>query len=192
MIIGDYAEIEFGRIKTWSVDEKVDGTNIRIFYKDGGVSFGGRTSAAQLPCHLLKYLQDTFTKDVLSTTFPDKEVGCSPNIIIFGEGYGPKIQACGGNYRNTPGFILFDVFCQGWWLTRESCKEVADSLQVPMVPFLGVMTEDEIVEYVKSKPMSLCSEKPQVMEGFVVRSDPLMLFRNGKQIMWKLKCCEFA
>src|SRR5260221_3416716 len=60
-IVGEYACPEFGNIRKWHVEEKVDGTNIRIIYRDGNVSFAGRTKDAQLPPHLLKYLQDTFT-----------------------------------------------------------------------------------------------------------------------------------
>ena len=80
----------------------------------------------------------------------------------------------------------------GWWLKREDVKTIADQLGIPMVPSLGVMTEAAIVEFVKSYPLSRCSLIPQVMEGVVCRSDPLMLFRNGKPLMWKLKCKEFA
>lgn len=190
-IIGDYAEPEFGNIKKWLVDEKVDGTNIRIFYKDGKVSFGGRTSAAQLPCHLLDYLQCTFTNWELNKAFPCSEVEPYPNVILFGEGYGPKIQACGGNYRKEVGFILFDVWVGGWWLRREDVISIAEKLSIPIVPRIGIMTEEEIVDFVKLKPLSLCSEIPQMMEGVVCRSEPLLLFRNGKPVMWKLKCREF-
>ena len=195
-IIGDYAEPEFGNVRQWRVDEKVDGTNIRIFYTKtmlhGGeieesVTFGGRTSNAQLPTHLLAHLQKTFTAEWLNQAFPE----CPCNVILFGEGYGPKIQACGGNYRRDPGFIIFDVVVGGWWLKREAVKEIADKLAIPMVPDLGVMTEDEIVAFVKSKPLSRCSLNPQMMEGVIARSEPLMLFRNGKPLVFKLKCKEF-
>lgn len=190
-IVGDYSCPEFGNVHKWSVDEKVDGTNIRIFYKDGKVSFGGRTSAAQLPCHLFDYLQEAFTYYTLNKTFPEKEEEPYPSVILFGEGYGPKIQSCGGNYCKDPGFILFDVVIGNWWLKREDVKIISEKLQIPMVPHIGIMTEDEIVEFVKSKPLSLCSDVPQMMEGVVCRSEPLMLFRNGLPLMWKLKCKEF-
>ena len=190
-IMGDYAQPEFGNIKKWSVDEKVDGTNIRIFYQDGKVRFGGRTKDAQIPCHLFDYLQSAFGDWKLGRVFPCKENEPYPYVIIFGEGYGPKIQAGGGNYRNDPGFIVFDVYCGGWWLKRESVMEVAHSLGVSMVPQLGVMNEDEIIEFIKNKPLSKCSNIPQMMEGVVCRPEPMMLYRDGKPIMWKLKCKEF-
>jgi len=190
-IVGDYAREEFGNIKTWDVCEKIDGTNIRIFYKDGKVIFGGRTKDAQLPCHLLEYLQRHFIPDVLSLAFPTNENRLPPNVILFGEGYGPKIQAAGGNYRKDPGFILFDVFIGGFWLKHDDLREISQRLEIPMVPHIGRMTTEEVVEFVKSKPLSRCSMNPQMMEGVVCRPSPPMLFRNGENILMKLKCKEF-
>lgn len=186
LIEGDYACEEFGSIKRWRVDEKVDGTNIRIFYEEGKVSFGGRTSKAQIPKHLLKYLEETFTRELMNAVFPD-----NPKITLFGEGYGPKIQACGGNYRSEPGFILFDIVCGGWWLKKEDVEALAEKLGILTVPSLGVMEENDIVDFVRSMPMSRCSRVEQQIEGVVCRSEPLMLFRNSKPLMFKLKCREF-
>lgn len=190
-IIGDYACPEFGNIKKWRVDEKVDGTNIRIFYNDGKVKIGGRTDNAQLPGKLLEYLQFTFNEFILHKAFPCEEGSPYPNVILFGEGYGPGIQAAGGNYRKDPGFILFDIKVSHWWLKKEDIGEIAQKLNIDVVPNIGTMTENEIVEFVKSKPLSRCSINPQMMEGIVARSEPLMLFRNGGPILWKLKCKEF-
>lgn len=190
-IIGDYAEPEFGAIKTWFVDEKVDGTNIRIMYRNGKVEFGGRTADALIPARLLNYLQETLTPRELHRVFPCDEGEPYPSVTLFGEGYGPKIQKGGGNYRSDQAFILFDVVVGGWWLKREDVHDIAVKFSIPITPLIGLMTEEEIVKFVKSQPPSLCSDTMQVMEGVVCRSHPLMLFRNGKPIMWKLKCKEF-
>lgn len=192
-IIGDYAEPEFGNIIKWRVDEKVDGTNIRIHYKCacpdaiGSVEFKGRTDNAQIPPHLLKHLQDTFTLEKFYVAFPEAK-----EVILYGEGYGPKIQSCGGNYRKDVSFTLFDVWVSGWWLMRLSVREISQRLGIDLVPELGIMTESDIVEFVKSKPLSLCSQIPQMMEGIVARAEPLVCFRNGKPVVWKLKCKEFT
>ncbi len=190
-IVGDYSDPCFGNIKRWSVEEKVDGTNIRIIYQDGKVRFGGRTKDAQIPCHLLDYLQSNFGDWLFSKHFAFEEDKPYPLVILFGEGYGPKIQKGGGDYRRDVGFILFDVFVAGWWLKREDVKDIADKFGIPMVPQLGIMTEEEIVEFVKSKPLSRCSLNPQMMEGVVCRPEPEMFNRRGDRVMFKLKCKEF-
>jgi ATP-dependent RNA circularization protein (DNA/RNA ligase family) len=185
-IIGDYADPEFGNIKKWHVTEKIDGMNIRVHCNDQKVSFSGRTDNAQIPPHLLTFLNDAFNWFTMGLCFDDKA-----SVTLFGEGYGPKIQSAGGNYRREVGFILFDIFLNGWWLKQENVKKIAECLAIEYVPTIGVMTEEEIVEFVKSKPLSRCSVNPQMMEGIVARSEPLMLFRRGNPIMWKLKCKEF-
>lgn len=89
------------------IDEKIDGTNVRVFWNPNDavpVKFGGRTDNAQMPTSLLNYLQNTFTLEKLYKQFPS-----ASQVILFGEGYGPKIQACGSRYRDDVSFILFDV-----------------------------------------------------------------------------------
>lgn len=183
LILGKHAAEEFGAIKTWRVDEKIDGTNIRIEYHADpqSLEFGGRTDNALIPAKLLNYLKATFTIEKMDSLD-------ASHVMLFGEGYGPKIQACGSKYRDDQAFILFDVVIGGWWLKREDVKAIADKLDIPMVPDLGIMTEDEVMEYIKSMPLSKVSKELLQIEGVVCRSEPLMLFRNGKPIMWKLKC----
>ena len=187
LIEGDYSEPEFGNIKHWWVEEKIDGINIRIVYKDGKVSFSGRKKDSQVPSYILEYLKATFSDILFNTAFPSNDNEPYPHIILFGEGYGPKIQACGSNYRNDVSFILFDIWANGWWLKREDVKLLGSQLSTDVVPHIGVFPTDEIIQFVKSKPLSLLSLVPQMMEGVVCRSHPLMLFRNGKPIIFKLK-----
>lgn len=193
-IVGDYADSAFGNVLKWRVDEKIDGTNIRIFFDRETVinaptcvRFGGRTKDAQIPCHLLDYLQKAFTTDLIDEVFPLHE---APSGILYGEGYGPKIQS-GGYYSKTPSFILYDIRVGNWWLKREDVREISKKLNIKCVPEFGIMTEDEIVDLVKSKPLSLLAQEPHMIEGVVCRSDPLLLLRNGKPLMWKLKCRDF-
>lgn len=186
-IIGDYACPEFGNIKRWRVQEKIDGTNIRIrFYHSVLREFMGRTNEADIPNHLFKYLQDNFTFERMNEVFNNTQ----EEVWLFGEGYGPKIQR-GGNYREDVGFILFDCKIGSWWLEQSAVKEIAYNLEIPYAPEIGIMTEDEILAYVKSKPLSLCSLTKQVMEGIVARPEQLLLKRDGKPLMMKLKCKEF-
>ncbi len=206
-IVGDYSCPEFSNIKTWNVTEKIDGTNIRIYYYwmppcnmeidryppryYSSVSFHGRTDKAVIPKFLAEYLTKKITIETLESAFEPDILACT-TFILYGEGYGPKIQAVGSKYRDDVGFILFDVRVGDFWLKRDAVKDIAVKLDIPVVPDLGIMNECEIVEYVKSKPMSLCSKTPQVMEGIVARSSPELYCRDGSQVMFKLKCKEFV
>lgn len=195
LIPGDYAEPEFENVKKWRVVEKIDGTNIRIIWQrmgtDGELSirFGGRTKNAQIPCHLLDYLQTTFTSEILDQVFP---IDKTASGILFGEGFGPKIQKGGEKYQTSPGFILFDALIGNWWLKYEDVKAIAQQLGIPVVPDLGIMTEEEVVDFVKSKPESVLNPDYGCMEGVVCRTEPMMLFRKGTPVIFKLKCKEFV
>lgn len=40
----------------------------------------------------------------MSKAFPN-----ASRVVLFGEGYGPKIQACGSRYRKDVSFAIFDA-----------------------------------------------------------------------------------
>lgn len=192
-IIGDYSCQEFDLISHWRVEEKIDGTNVRIVYDpnadgDKKVDFFGRSKDSQMPPHLLEFLKSHFTIDRLSSAFSDSQ----SKFILYGEGYGNNIQSAGPNYCKEVSFMLFDILAGSWWLTREAIQGKAQQLNLSIPPDLGIMTQQEILDFVQSKPQSKCSIKPQVMEGIIARTEPLMLFRNGKPIVWKLKVKDFT
>lgn len=205
----DYSKSEFRNIKFWHITEKIDGMNIRIEYdKRPGmydtltgptIQFGGRTDKAQMPKELLKYLEAVFTPGIFKLIFPDAEYVC-----LFGEGFGPKIQAGGGLYTDNQEFILFDVFTDGWWLKQDAVTEIAQDFMIERVPILGLWTKERAEDFVDPRvenhtsalsvdkiPMSIISKQPKEMEGIMCRSNPLMLFRNGSPIQFKLKVKDY-
>jgi len=142
-----------------------------------------------MPISLLQHLQRTFTREKLLEQFKDVK-----RVVLFGEGYGPKIQACGARYRSDVSFILFDVVVDGWWLQKPSVLEIAQSLDIEHTINQVVMTTNEVVEFVKSQPKSYIAEDATlIMEGVIARSIPLMLFRQTHTpIMFKLKVRDFV
>lgn len=96
LIENDYTNktVEFLKDIDWVWTEKVDGTNVRVYWDGFKVSLGGRTDKADIPSHLKKRLEELFCtsekEEIFESLFGEKEV------ILFGEGYGVKIQK-GGN-----------------------------------------------------------------------------------------------
>lgn len=190
-----------GTIREWDVTEKIDGTNIRVMLSEAGeVSFGGRTNAAQIPGDLVQYLIRTFQQDRLkSTMWID---GTPTEAVLYGEGYGPGIQKGGGLYRPDKAFILFDVLIttrstnplcicakQEWWLDRESVDSVAQKLAIDVVPYLGRMTLDQIVERVRSPfPSKLGTA---MAEGVVARPIETLFDKRMERVIIKLKTKDF-
>lgn len=178
-----------GTISTWDVTEKIDGTNIRVMLDEHGeVSFGGRTENAQLPADLLQYLYKTFPVDKLKETFWLD--GVPTKAILFGEGYGAGIQK-GGTYRADKAFILFDVLvADQWWLDWTNVTDVAAKLNLDVVPHLGQMSLQEIVELVKTPFPSRIGTA--TAEGIVARPLEPLFDKRGKRIIIKLKTKDFV
>ena len=83
--------VEFLKDNIWQFTEKVDGTNIRVYWDGHKVQFGGRTERAQIPANLVNYLNNTFGTSEAEQIFEEK-FG-ETEVILFGEGYGPKIHS---------------------------------------------------------------------------------------------------
>ena len=94
-------EFEYLKDNEWVFTEKIDGTNIRVMFDDGKVTFGGKTDNAQIPAFLYQKLQELFPVDRLRCVFED-------SCCLYGEGYGARIQKGGGKYiPEGVSFILF-------------------------------------------------------------------------------------
>lgn len=178
--------VEFLADCKWIFTEKIDGTNIRVYWDGHKIEFGGRTERANIPSHLLNKLIDTFcnneTEELFEQTFGEKEV------ILFGEGYGVKIQN-GGNYRPDVGFILFDVMVNGCYLDRDSVEGIAQIFGLEIVPVIMCGTIKEAVEFVKTAPVSTIGTAK--MEGLVGRPSVELYEKNGKRLIVKIKVCDF-
>ena len=169
----------------WLGTEKVDGTNIRIYWDGHKIEIAGRTDRAIIPAHLLKHLEDTFKTQemeyVFEQMFNDKEV------YLFGEGYGAKIQAGGGLYSQDPKFILFDVNINGYDLSRDNVNMIANRLGLESVPVVFKGTLDEAIEFVKKHPSSTIGDHTHEMEGLVLTPSIMLYDSNHKQIKCKCK-----
>ena len=178
--------VEYLKDNVWQFTEKIDGTNISVCWDGHKVTFNGRTDKAQIPAHLVNYLNATFGTSEAEQIFEEK-FGETP-VILFGEGYGPKIQS-GGAYRSDVSFILFDVLISGNWQPRESVEDIAKSFGIDVVPIIFEGTIQEGVDFVKTNPKSTIGTA--MMEGLVGRPKVEMRDRCGKRVIVKIKVKDF-
>jgi len=178
----------------------------------------GKSDDAQVPAHLAKFMEENFPLDkVLSSlglkrripieeweehkwgTKNEKTGVFTPDwnkipelYTIYGEGYGVKIQK-GGNYiSNGVGFIVFDVKVNNLYLNRLAMEEIADKLGAPHVPYMGEMTIDEAIEFVKKGFKSTIAEnKDYDAEGLVLKTSLGLKTRMGERIIFKVKTCDW-
>jgi hypothetical protein len=172
----------------WDWTEKIDGTNIRVIWDGHSVTFGGRTENADIPAPLVNRLQELFggetNAQLFEQTFGEKEV------VLFGEGYGKKIQKVGAEYiPDGVDFILFDVMVGNFYLSRASVEDIADCFGVQCVPVVLYGDIDMAVEFVKKKPMSTIGTAP--MEGLVGRPPVELRDQQGHRLIVKIKARDF-
>lgn len=181
--------VEYIKENRWIGTEKIDGTNIGIAWDGHKVSYQGRTERTQIPAHLMNKLIEMFGGTVNEELFEQK-FG-EMQVILFGEGYGAKIQKGGGNYRSDVSFILFDVYLpeQNLWLKRDAIEDIAKTFGVDVVPIVYEGDIAGAVEFVKSKPKSTIGMAD--MEGIVCKPAVDMLDRMGRRLIVKIKVCDF-
>lgn len=166
----------------WEFTEKIDGTNVRVVWDGHKVSFYGRTDRAELPKRLIKVLEFTFGGEVNEQIF-EEHFG-NTEVILFGEGYGAKIQK-GGDYRSDNGFILFDVQIGDIFLTRENVVDIGRYFGVDVVPIVLTGTIEDGISFVKARPNSTIGTAK--MEGVVGRPKVELRDRRGNRVIVKIK-----
>ena len=175
-----------------------------MFNSECSIEIHGRTNKAQLNQKLIDFIWNKHFETKLDLFPINGEVY---STVLFGEGFGAGIQS-GGIYRNDISFILFDVYMGGRWSTREEVKHLANLLELETPHDFGMMTQDEIISFVKSKPRGWYAAYharelygidvedatyAYTIEGIVARSEPLVRFNNNQAspVMWKLKVKDF-
>ena len=187
LLFGQYAvpEFEYLEANQWRWTEKIDGTNIRVqLTKEDGLYFKGKTDRAQIPPFLLDKLNSIFLpkKEILDNTFDD-------DVCLYGEGYGAKIQKGGGNYRQDQGFVLFDVKIGDWWLQRKDVMDIAEKLDIDIVPIIGFGTLQEMIEDAREGFKSQWGDF--IAEGIVATPLVELKARNGQRVITKIKYKDF-
>lgn len=188
LIIGEWSRPEFEVVQyiNWTWTEKLDGTNVRVEWDGHRVEFAGRTDKAQLPNNLLAHLGEVFTEEMFEQIFGGDQV------ILFGEGVGPKIQKNGGMYGPQQHFVLFDVFVgDKWWLQHDDIAGVADGFDITVAPIRLVDNVWNAIEEVSLGLASRFSEVHELAEGLVGVPRAGLRNRAGERIVMKVKTVDF-
>lgn len=199
IMIGDVSRPEFNYLRhlPWIAYEKIDGTNMSYYWDGHILEIHGKTENASIPAPLQKKMEQLVTVDMMSKVFPPKfdESGNEIQmlVIIYGEGYGAKIQQGGGRYISKDvNFRVFDVNIDGWWLELENVQDICQKLNLEMAVPYGEMTIDEAEAMVMKGFTSTIAEDPTLIaEGLVLRPQVQLFNKRGERIMVKIKCRDY-
>lgn len=185
-----FRHYELTNIDWWRWTEKIDGTNISVEWDGHRVLFHGRTERADIPKFLLEKLEELFGGETNEEMF--EQLFGDTHMILYGEGYGNKIQNGKGYIPDGVDFILFDVYQpeKDLWLEWENVCDIAQALNINTVPLVhGIYTLKDAVEFVKKKPKSFIGNAD--LEGLVGVPFGEFKDRHGKRIMTKVKVRDF-
>jgi hypothetical protein len=198
LLFGELRLPEFGCVKEWVYQEKVDGMNIRLILTEDGCEIKGRTDNAQIP-NGLKYLPKLLykEKDLIKEHFGIETI-TSP-ICFYGEGYGGGIQK-GGKYRGDNGLAIFDIFNKEKWLdpydVSDFCLSIFGSgefskMPIHSVPELGACSRIPITKEDLTYIIPKSFINGLQAEGIVARPKVTLFDKYGNRIMWKLCFREY-
>lgn len=180
------SEFEYLKDNQWEFTEKVDGTNCRVDWnhETQEIRFAGRTANAQMPVFLMERLLKLFPVEKFISLYSDIP------MTLYGEGYGAKIQKGGGNYKaDGVDFVLFDVLIDGWWLERKNIKDIAEKLEIEVVPLVDEGPLCDAIGMVTSMIGSRWGDFPA--EGLVLKPLVGLKNRKGNRIITKIKTRDF-
>lgn len=180
-------EFEYLANSAWEATEKIDGTNIRVYGKSEDGFIAGRTANSQIHQGLYAHLESVREK-LLASDLPG-------DIVLYGEGYGAKIQSGGSYIPDGQSFVLFDVVIAGNYQPRSSVLDIAIKLDLPVAPKLGddTLTLVQWVEAIMSGKFRRSVLHPSAKnEGVVLRPSVELRTRTGDRVITKLKFKDFG
>lgn len=173
-------EFEYLKNNFWIWTEKIDGINIQVNWNKEILRFGGKTNNAQIPSSIFNKLQEIFTIGQFKCLYPNV------SMCLYGEGCGVKIRHGDKYISDAVDFILFDVLIDGWWLKREDIEDIANKLEIDVVPIVGGGTLMEAVTVIKSRRLK-SKWGDFLVEGVVLKPKVELKTRNGNRVITKIK-----
>lgn len=186
-------EFDYLQYTPWHWTEKIDGTNIRLFWNGKVVTVGGRTNNAQIPAKIIAAIRDMGLLDtkiweakwpLVDEAHPERS---NPQVTLFGEGYGAGVQKGGGNYRSDVSFILFDVRVGSIWLSRENVQNVAEGFGIEEVPSYAMMSPVLMWDHITHDRLTSSRFPDAPLEGVVGTPVVPLLTRSGSRVVMKMK-----
>lgn len=199
IVIGDFSLPEFKYLynNKWLAFEKVDGTNMSFYWDGHEMQIHGKSENDSIPSMLMDTMKTILTEEKLAEVFPikyDENGNEVPFIVrIYGEGYGAKIQKCGGSYiRGRNDFRVFDIKINGFWLYWDNVVDIANKLGLKTVEPFGEMTLEDAEKMVINGFKSPIAENKELdAEGLVLRPIVQLFNRKNERIMVKIKTCDY-
>ena len=165
--------------------EKIHGTSAHVAWKDGQIRFfsGGANHAEFVRL---------FDEATLTDRFNEMD---QPQVTVYGEAYGGKMQRMKDTYGPDLRFVVFDVKIGNNWLSVPKAEAVALQLGLEFVPYEKVLATVDALNDERDIPSALAFRRgiiaPKKREGIVIRPLMELTKNNGERVISKHKAEEF-
>ncbi len=198
-------------IKDIVVEEKIDGTNACLllgYNEDIGFYWRYFSRNNEIEELDIMYIRSTLDKVVdykllekwyLKNFVQIPKKDDNPEVRIFGEVYGSKIQKSNYLPKGERNFIVFDIKINQTWLSVKDRNEICRNLNLKIVPKICILdripTFEECYDLLARKyPKSIIAGKNNLdmyLEGFIFRPKINLYVAPGRRILGKIKRKDF-
>jgi len=216
-LINDQLEIKgLNLIRDIIVEEKVDGTNacLLLGYDEKDIGFYWRYFSRNNEIREIdimyirdtldkvvdfKLLEEWYLKNFVQIPKKDNNDTYFPEIRIFGEVYGDKIQKTNYLPKGERDFVVFDIKINQSWLSIKVRNEICRNLNLKIVPKICILDRfpsfEECYNLLAVKyPKSIVAEKnglEMYLEGFILRPKINLYVAPNRRILGKIKRKDF-
>lgn len=168
--------------------EKIHGTSANLSFKDGNVAFFAGGASHDVFVKL-------FDKDALlerfNTLFPANEEGVRPEVTVYGEAFGGKMQGMSHVYGPVLRFMAFEVKINEKWTDVPYGESIVKSLGLEYVPYEKGPLTIEWLDEQRDRDSLVATTPGQIREGVVIRQVYESPLANGGRHIYKHKRSEF-
>lgn len=172
--------------------EKVHGTSTHLTFQlkeDGTVNLdffsGGCTH---------EHFISLFDREALSKIYLEKYSSMNP-LIIYGEGYGGKMQGMSHTYGPDLRFIAFDVKGNNIWRNVGDAERIVNAFGLEFVPYHRISTDLTAIDAERDRSSEVAVRRgilePKEREGVVLRPLEEFTKNNGERLISKHKRSKF-
>lgn len=176
---------------SWKSDVPLDDKMINEIIKDESMINRGKVNLFCGGCkaELFKSLFDT---EELKNKFIATGL---ESVVIYGEGYGGKMQGMSHTYGKDLKFIAFEVKIDKYWLDVPNAHNFCKEIGIEFVFYRKISTKleeiDKARDWISAQAVRNGIEVPKIQEGVVLRPLIELIKNNGARIICKHKRDEF-
>jgi len=164
----------------WTTSKDALGTEtlIHLYFSSGGAKY--------------QTFVDIFDQEALIEKIKMLDL---PEVAIYGEAYGGKMQGMRDTYGSNLCFVVFDVKIGDCWLAVSDAEKIVNELNLEFIPYVVAKTDIDTLNSLRDSYSAIAVRRgcgaDKKQEGIVIRPLINVIKNNGERICAKHKREDF-